>query len=156
MKKLFYTLALVVLGIATSYAQRPSERPAPRLRTELEKLTPEQRAEKAANAMQKKLSLTADQKQKIQQIELDRIKKNDEWRKQDEKAIKGKMEERRTFAKASQDKIAAILTEEQKKTLASSRDEMRERLKDRRADRAPRAPRGGRPGDGPPPPPEKN
>lgn len=143
MKKLFYTVALVVMGITASYAQKAKG----------EKLSPEERAEKAATAMQQKLSLTADQKQKVKQIELDRIKKGDEWRKQDDATMKQKMEQRKTFAKETKDKLDAVLTPEQRKTLAASRDEMKERMKDRKGDRGQRGPRGPRPGDGTPPPP---
>jgi protein CpxP len=143
MKKLFYTMAFVVMGITASYAQKPGK----------ERATAEQRAEKAATALQQKLSLTADQKQKVQQIELDRIKKNDEWRTQDRTAITGKMEERKAFFKANQEKIDAILTADQKKTLAASRDEMRDKMKDRKGGKGPR---GQRPGKGTPPPPPAN
>jgi protein CpxP len=146
MKKIFYTIALVVMGITASYAQK-------RERAGRENQTPEQRAEKAATALQQKLSLTADQKQKVQVIELDRIKKNEEWRKADENAMKGKMEERKTFMKASKDKMNAILTADQKKTLEASRAEMKDKMKDRKGGRGPRGPR---PGDGTPPPPTKN
>jgi protein CpxP len=150
MRKIIYTVALVVMGITASYAQKPG-------RAGRENQTPEQRAEKAATAMQQKLSLTADQKQKVQQIELDRFKKNDEWRKNDEGAMKGKMEERKAFAKASKEKLDAVLTADQKKTLAASRDEMKGKMKDRRAGKGPRGPRGAKPNDGtPPPPPTKN
>lgn len=141
MKKLFYTVALVVMGATASYAQK-SEKP---------RLSAEQRAEKAATAMQQKLSLTDDQKQKIQQIELDRIKKTDEWRGQDRSVMKDKIEERKAFAKANKEKIDAVLTADQKKIWENSRDEMRDKLKDRRGKR------GGRPGDKtPPPPPASN
>ena len=69
MKKLLYTLAFVVIGFTASYAQKPGER------NEREQITPEARAERAADAWQKKLNLSADQKSKVKQIELDRIKK---------------------------------------------------------------------------------
>lgn len=144
MKKIMYTLALVVMGITASYAQKPGR----------EKATAEQRAEKTAAALQQKLSLTADQKQKIQQIELDRIKQSDEWRSQDQAHMKGKMEERKTFLKANRTKIESVLTAEQKKTFSESRDKMRDKMKDRKGDRGPRGPR---PDKGtPPPPPTRN
>lgn len=143
MKKIFYTMALVVMGITASYAQKPGK----------EKATAEQRAERTANALQQKLSLTAEQKQKVQQIELDRIKKNDEWRTQDQAAMKGKMEERKAFFKANKEKMEAVLTTDQKKTLAASRDEMRDKLKDRKGGKGPR---GQRPEKGTPPPPPAN
>ena len=129
MKKLIYTIAFVVIGFTTSYAQKPGRQNG------REQATPEVRAEKAASALQQKLSLTADQKSKIKQIELDRIKKNEEWRKNDLAAMKSKMEERKTFMKANRDKIDAVLTADQKKTLAASRTEMRDKMKDRMKDR---------------------
>ena len=109
MKKLLYTLALVVIGFTTSYAQRPGRQNG------RAHATPEVRAEKAASAWQQKLNLTADQKLKIKQIELDRIKKNDDWRKSDQAAMKNKMEERKTFMKQNKDKVEAVLTADQKK-----------------------------------------
>ena len=145
MKKLFYTVALVVMGITASYAQKTREN-----------LTAEQKAEKAANAMQQKLNLTADQKSKVEQLELERIKKNEEWRKSDQGAMKNKMEERRAYMTASKEKMNAILTPEQQKTLEASREEMKnkmkERMKDRKGPRGPRAPKGSIP----PPPPTQN
>ena len=151
MKKILYTVALVVMGITASYAQK-LERPE---RAGREKQTPEQRAERAATQMQQKLSLTADQKQKIQAIELERIKKNEEWRKKDEGAMKGKIEERKAYFKASQDKIDAVLTADQKKTLEASRAEMKDRMKDRKDGKGPRGPRPAK-GTLPPPPPANN
>ncbi|MEJ5994921.1 hypothetical protein WG904_10875 [Pedobacter sp. Du54] len=162
MKKLMYTIALVVLGITSSNAQEPSKRKVEgregkeriegRERFERQdKLTAEQRAEKAATAMQKKLALTDEQKQKVLAIELDRAKKNEEWRKQDDKTMKNKMEERKAFMTASKEKMDKILTEEQRKTLASAREDVKNRVRENRGKRP------GRPGDKtPPPPPVKN
>lgn len=146
MKKLLYTLAFVVIGFTTSYAQRPGRQNG------REQATPEVRAEKAASAWEQKLNLTADQKSKIKQIELDRIKKNDEWRKRDQAAMKNKMEERKTFMKQNKDKVEAILTADQKKTLAASRSEMRGKMKDRKGDKGKRDPNNSKRGKTPPPP----
>ncbi len=161
MNKLIYTIALVVLGITSSNAQEQDKRkvegregkPRMEARQRLErddKLTSEQRAEKAATAMQKRLSLTDEQKQKVQTIELDRIKKNEEWRKQDDKATKNKIEERKAFMTASKEKMDKILTEEQRKTLASAREDGKERMREARGKRP------GRPGDRIPSSPPKN
>jgi len=151
MKKLMYTIALVIIGITSSNAQELGKRKFEGREGREDKLTSEQRAEKAAASLQKRLTLTDDQKQKVQQIELDRIKKNDEWRKQDDKAIKSKMEERKAFMTASKEKMDKILTEEQRQTLASTREDQRERMKEHRGKRP------GRPGDRiPPAPPIKN
>jgi len=148
MKKLIYTIALVIIGITSSNAQEPGKRKVEgregkqriegRQRLERDdKLTPEQRAEKAATAMQKRLTLTDEQKQKVKEIELERIKKNEEWHKKDDKAIKNKMEERKAFMAASKEKMDKILTEEQRKTLAASREDMKERIRTNRGKRTP-------------------
>lgn len=142
MKKLIYTIALVAMGMTASYAQNGSPGGRPR---ERERGTPEERAEKAATALQAKLTLTADQKQKVKAIELERIKKNDEFRKKDEAEMRAKMEQRQAAMKASNDKLDAVLTAEQKKKLEASREELKERMQDRRG-------RGPRPGTPPQPP----
>ncbi|MBB2144772.1 hypothetical protein GM921_04710 [Pedobacter sp. LMG 31464] len=143
MRKLILSIAIVVIGFTAAHAQDSTRvRKAPRAA----KFTAEQRAEMASKNMQQKLALTDDQKQKVYQVELDRVKKNDEWRKQDENAMKGKMDERKAFLKASKEKMDAILTADQKKNLAASRDEMRGKMKDRKW------PKGLRRGDKTPPP----
>lgn len=88
-------------------------------------------------------------------IELDRIKKNEEWRKQEESAMKDRFEKRKAFDKASKDKMDAVLTAEQRKTLEASRGEMRDKMRDRKGGKGPRGPRPEN-GNPPPPPPAKN
>jgi protein CpxP len=151
MKKLILSIAIVVIGFTAAHAQDSTRvRKAPRAT----KFTAEQRAEMVSKTMQQKLALTDDQKQKVYQVELDRVKKNDEWRKQDENAMKGKMDERKAFLKASKDKMDAILTADQRKTLAASRDEMRAKMKDRKGPKGPR--RGDRTSPPAPTPPANN
>ncbi len=121
MKKVIYTLAFVVIGITASYAQKPNR----------QKLTATERAEKSALAMQQKLGLNDEQKQKITQIELERINKMGEMRTKDELSKEEKKTEMRDFAKANREKIDAILTPEQKKTLQANREEIKDKMKDR-------------------------
>ncbi|SFH25846.1 hypothetical protein [Pedobacter insulae] len=148
MKKLIYTIALVMIGITASNAQELGKRKAParegrdaRERVEVrrserhDKLTSEQRAERAANVMQRRLALTDEQKQKVKEIELTRAKKHEEWRKQDEKAMKSKMKDRKAFMESSRERIERILTEEQRKTLASSREGLKEKMRDHKGKR---------------------
>ena len=135
MKKLLYTLALVVIAMTASYAQKPGKG------NKKEQASAEVRAEKAAAAMQLKLNLTADQKAQLKDIEIDRIKKNDEWRKNDQTAMKNKMEERKSFMKANKDKVDAVLTADQKKILAASRSEMKDKMKNRKGDKGKKSPK---------------
>lgn len=139
MKKFIYTLALVAMGISASYAQ---ERGPGRQR---EKGTVEERAEKAANRLQTHLNLTTEQKEKIKSIEMDRIKKTDEFRQKDDSEMRDKMEKRKALLKSSNDRIDAVLTSEQRKKLEASRAELKEKMQDRRG-------KGQRRGSPPPPP----
>lgn len=134
MKKLLYTLAFAVMGITAGYAQNATKT----------KLTPEQRAEKAASAMQQRLDLTEEQKSKIKQIELDRLEQQAEFRKQGAEAMKANVEERKTAYKAHQEKINAVLTAEQKQKLAAYREEMKNKSKDRK-DKFQKGPKGEKP-----------
>jgi type III secretory pathway component EscV len=140
MRRLFLTVAIAVLGFTASYAQQAekTERADRTKRTERAgrvKLSAEERAEKAATALQTKLSLNADQKAKIKQIELDRIKEHDGLRKKDEATMKAKFEERKAAMKAHQDKIDAVLTADQKTKLAAEREEVKAKMKERMKDR---------------------
>lgn len=131
MKKLIYTVALVVMGITASYAQKQKR----------ENLNPEQRPEKYASNLQQKLDLTNDQKQKVKQLEIERAGKITEWRKRDVDAVKGKTDERKNYMKANREKLDAILTPEQRTKLNASRDEMKTKAKGKKGDRGNRGDR---------------
>jgi len=128
MKKAILTIAIAVMGFTAVFAQDTTRK----ARREMPKLTAEQRAEKATAGMEKRLGLTADQKTKVYQIELDRAKKMDAMRTgnpADMKAKRGEM-------KASMDKTKAdldnILTPEQKTKMEALRSEAKEKMKDRK------------------------
>ena len=145
MKKLIYTIAFVVLGITSSYAQESKRKVEgregkPRMEARHRqdrdsKLTSEQRAEKSALNMQKRLNLSEEQTQKVKSIQLDCIKKSEEWRKEDHKAFKNKMEERKAFMSSTKEKMDKVLTDEQRKSLASARENSKERMKESRSKR---------------------
>lgn len=128
MKRAILTVAIAVMGFTAAFAQDTTRK----ARREMPKMTAEQRAEKATASMEKKLSLTADQKTKVYQVELDRAKKMDALRTgnpADMKAKRGEM-------KASMDKSKAdldnILTPEQKTKMETIRAEQKEKMKDRK------------------------
>ena len=55
--------------------------------------------------------------------------------------MKNKMEERKSFMKANKDKVDAVLTADQKKTLAASRSEMKDKMKNRKGDKGKKSPK---------------
>jgi len=74
MKKLIFSSVLILFGLGT-YAQNPSaNKPNAKART------PEQRAEHLTNSMNKKVTLTAEQKTKIYDVNLKYAKMNQEAR----------------------------------------------------------------------------
>lgn len=123
MKKLILTVAIAVMGFTAVFAQDSTKR----VRREMPKLTAEQRAEKATNVMEKKLSLSADQKKKVYAVELDRAKKMDAYRNEDKSAIKGKMKERKADMDKSKAELDGILNAEQKTKLEAFRAEAKEK-----------------------------
>lgn len=120
MKKIILTVAIALTAFTASYAQKGD-------RT---RMTPEQRAEKVATNLKEKLSLTDDQKSKVYQLEVDRMKKEAELRKDNQEAMKSKMDSRKAFMKENDEKLEKILTADQKKAYDAMREERKTRMKD--------------------------
>ncbi len=122
MKKIILTLAIAVTAFTASYAQR----------AERVKITPEQRAEKTAAQLQTKLALTNDQKAEVYKIEVEKLKKQEDWRKENHAEMKKKMEARRAEMKTSEEKLGKVLTSDQKAKYDALKAERRARMKDRK------------------------
>lgn len=105
MRKLIFTAMLFISMGTMAFAQQDS--------TKKVRKTPEERAQHFTDQLDKKLSLTADQKTKIYTINLDGIKKakgkHVEGQKPDRAAMKASIEERDS-------QISSILNEGQRKT----------------------------------------
>lgn len=99
MKKIILTLGLMAsIGLSAMAQQRGGERPSP-----------EQRATKMTEKMAEELSLTADQKKQVLEINLAQAKKMDQERQDQMKAN----EARKAEMKKQDEQIKAVLTEEQ-------------------------------------------
>jgi len=122
MKKLFLTLAIAVIGFTASYAQSTAK----------EKLTPAQKAEKTTAKLQKELALTADQKQKIYAIELDKATKSEEWHKKAKETKKAMKDQHEAAKDASDAQIEKVLNADQKKKLTALKAEKKEKSKDKK------------------------
>ena len=88
MKKLMITAAFFAGLVSISFAQQKPER---------EKKTPEQRAQHMTDALEKKLSLTSDQKAQVYEINLERAKKMEAMYSVDHAEMKGKSENRKAL-----------------------------------------------------------
>jgi len=116
-------MAIAVMGFTAVLAQDSTRR----AKRPMVNLTAEQRAERATGMMEKKLNLSAEQKQKVYAVELDRAKKMDAFRKEDRAAMKGKMKDRKAEMEKSKAELDNILTNEQKTKLDAFRTEAREK-----------------------------
>ena len=107
MKKILLTLAIVAAGFTATYAQHPDK----------PKFTPEQKAQKSTEHLQKELALTADQKQKVYAIELDKFKQTEAWHKKDHDAKKAMHDQHKAFKDETDTKLSKVLNADQKKKL---------------------------------------
>ncbi|WP_276346319.1 hypothetical protein [Daejeonella sp. JGW-45] len=147
MKRLMVTAALVASLITVGYSQDKPERTRTegqrperphvdgqrpeRTRLERQERTPEQRAQMATDALEKKLSLTADQKAKVYALNLERAEKMEKAMKSEREFRKAQMEKQRSLMAESDKKLAKILTEEQQKSYDEMKKQSRERMKSR-------------------------
>lgn len=132
MKKIILTVAIAVTAFTASYAQK----------AERVKITPEQRAERTVAQLQTKLALTNDQKAEIYKIEVEKLKKQENWPKEGQADMKKKMEARKAEMKESEEKLGKVLTSDQKAKYEALKAERREKMKDRKG-RHPRQHNGG-------------
>lgn len=120
MKKLILTIAIAFVGITAALAQQDSMKVA---NAPIKpKLTAEQRADLMTKRLDKQLSLSAEQRTKLYDIQLAHAKKMDEL-----KAEKGAAKERKTAKEEEKAQIDALLTPEQKSKLDAFRAEAKER-----------------------------
>lgn len=130
MKKLIIA-ALLIVGVS-SFAQDNNDRPQ---RTDMEKMTPEQRIERRVERMTKELNLDAKQQEQLKQLYADEAK-NREAKMAEMKDKKGQgremMAEQR---KASEEKMKAILTPEQFTKWKSNQEKMQQRMQQRMSER---------------------
>lgn len=120
MKKILLTIAVLFVTIA-SFAQNGARK------------TPEERAEMFMKGLNKEVTLTADQSSKIQIIQMDGIKKIEEIRAKmtensDRKAMR---QEVIAINDATETKIKAVLTDEQKIKFDAWQDKKKEEMKNR-------------------------
>jgi protein CpxP len=124
MKKIFLTVAIAVTAFTASFAQKGNKTA----------LTPEQKAEKVTAHLKTKLALTDEQKTKVYQVEVDRLKKAEEWHKANHEAMKSKKDERQAFMKANDEKLEKILTVDQRKAYQAMKEEKKANRKAHKGD----------------------
>ncbi len=128
-KSAFLTILFSILVLSISYAQGQRGQ---------EPRTPEERAQRMTNRMEKQLTLTAEQKEQIYEINLEAAQKNEELRQKKQSGETEPQElrgERQAIAKDVDTKILALLDEEQKGKYEQMKENARNRAEERRGRR---------------------
>jgi len=126
MNKLIVSSLLILLGFG-SYAQN-----AQTDQTKAKTRTPEQRAEHLTNWMNKKLTLSADQKAKIYDVNLKYAKMNQETRSNDADDKKSMHQELKANETERGAEFKAILTPDQFQAFQMAKQELKEKRIERR------------------------
>ena len=137
MKTLIVTTALVASLISLGYSQERTDRPhkegsrseRPGERSQVR--TPEERAQRSTDVLEKKLSLTAEQKAKVYALNLERAQKMDKTMKSEREFRKAQMENHKSLMDESEKNLNKILTNEQQKSYDEMKKQTQERMKDR-------------------------
>jgi protein CpxP len=129
MKKIVITAGLLIGLIGASYSQdAPLRKGDKAVQAHREMKSAEERAKMSANALEKKLNLTPEQKEKVYALQLERINKMEKLQKAAIAYRKNQMEKRKELMADGKEKMNNILTEEQEKTLEEMKTKGKERL----------------------------
>jgi protein CpxP len=138
MKRLMITAAFLASLVSFGYSQDKPQRTraegikSERTRVERPQRSPEQRAQMATDALEKRLSLTADQKAKVYVLNLERAEKMEKTIKAQQEFRKAQLEKQKALLEDSDKKLTKILTEDQQKSYQEMKKQSRERMKSRR------------------------
>jgi protein CpxP len=128
MKKLMVLLSIALLVVSVSNAQSTSQKAKTEKPAKQEKLTPEQRAQRNVEELDKVVSLTADQKTKVSSLALDKVKKAEAIRskykgqKENKEAMKSEIE---SVRKEFRQNVKSLLTPEQLEKLKAKNKELK-------------------------------
>jgi protein CpxP len=137
MKKLLIITALFAGLLTTGYAQDSTQRKRPAghgpqgQRSAQQMKTPEERAKMSTDALEKKLNLSQEQKDRVYALNLERAQKMEKLHKSEMDQRKSMMEKRREIMVESEKKMNKILNEEQQKTMEEMKQNAKERMKER-------------------------
>jgi hypothetical protein len=138
MKRLMITAALVASLISLGYSQdKPGGKRAEGPRKESSgsdrrARTVEERAKMATDALEKKLSLSADQRAKVYALNLERAEKMERNVKSEREFRKKQMEKQKALMEESEKKLSKILTDEQRKSYEDMKSRSHDKMKSRR------------------------
>jgi Spy/CpxP family protein refolding chaperone len=131
MKKILITVGLLIGLVGAGYSQDTPQRKGHGAgQPHREMKSPDERAKMSTEALEKKLNLTPEQKEKVYALQLDRANKMGKMHEADATARKNQMEKRKELMAEGEKKMNKILTEEQQKTLEEMKAKGKERMKE--------------------------
>ena len=126
MKKLIFSCILIFFGLGSHAQNAPANKANVKIRT------PEQRAEHLTNWMNKKLTLSADQKAKIYDVNLKYAKMNQEVRANDADDRKAMHQELKANESEREGEFKTILSSDQFQLFQTSKQELKQKRVERR------------------------
>ena len=133
MKKIMIIAGLLIGLVGTGYSQdAPLRKGDKAVQPHREMKSAEERAKMSANALEKKLNLTPEQKEKVYALQLERANKMEKLQKAASAYRKNQMEKRKELMEDGKEKMNKILTEEQLKTLEAMKTKGKERMQNNR------------------------
>ncbi|MBC7757924.1 MAG: hypothetical protein H7069_03640, partial [Phormidesmis sp. FL-bin-119] len=137
MKRLMVTTALVASLISLGYSQEKAGRQRnegariEQPNNDRQPRTPEQRAQMATDALEKKLSLTAEQRAKVYALNLERAEKMDKSMKSEREFRETQMKNKKAVMDESEKELSKVLNKEQQKSYDEMKKQSGERMKAR-------------------------
>jgi protein CpxP len=131
MKKILLIL-LALLTLVSVNAQNNVKSKSNKSESEKKQVTPEARAEKITNRLTTELTLTEDQKPKVKQITLERIKATNEARAKagdDKNAFKT---EKKVIFQKWETNLLSVLNQDQQKTYFVKKEERKQKIKEKK------------------------
>lgn len=135
MKRFMMTAAFVASLVTWGYSQeRPVRQGVRPVRTIQSRQmgSPEERAKRSTEAMEKRLNLNAEQKAKVYALNLERAQRVEKLMKAQQEFRKNQMVKQKAYQEESNKKLNNILSDEQKKSYEEMRKQRNERMKARR------------------------
>ncbi len=133
MKKIVITASLLIGLVGAGYSQdtplRKGDKAVPAHR---EMKSAEARAKMSTDALEKKLNLTPEQKEKVYALHLERANKMGKIQEADAEYRKNQIEKRKELIAEAEKKMNKILTEDQQKTLEEMKAKGKERMQNNR------------------------
>jgi len=127
------TAGLLIGLVGTGYSQdTPLRKGDKAVQDHREMKSAEERAKMSTDALEKKLNLTSEQKEKVYVLQLERTNKMDKMQKAAIAYRKNQMEKRKELMADGKEKMNKILTDDQQKTLEEMKTKGKERMQNNR------------------------